>query len=88
MRLVQNLTFKRADAEWVNVLHPGWSWSMYRRDQLMEKLIASATPAQRAVLGFPAPGHAYWTTATIDAVEARFQPYGIDMSPYRAKIAT
>lgn len=88
MRLVHNLTFKRADAEWVNVLHPGWSWSMYRRDQLMEKLIASSSPEQRAVLGFPAPGHSYWSPATIDAVEARFSTHGIDMSPYREKIAT
>lgn len=25
LRLVHNLTFKKAGADWVNVLHPGWS---------------------------------------------------------------
>lgn len=82
LRFVHNLTFKRADSEWVNVLHPGWSWSMYRQDQLMEKLIAKATPGQRTVLGFPAPGSLYWNHDTISAVEARYAAQGIDMQPY------
>ncbi len=82
-RLVLNMTFKKAASEWVNVLHPGWSWSMYRPSQFMEKLIARATAEQRTVLGFPAPGNAYWTPETIAAVEARYRPHGIDMAPYR-----
>lgn len=83
-RLVQNLTFTKAGCDWLNVLHPGWSWSMYRRDKLMEKLIAEASVEQRAILGFPPPGHAYWTPQTVAAVQARYHAYGIDMSPYRA----
>ena len=59
LRLVQNLTFTRTGRDWLNALHPGWSWSMYRRDKLMEKLIAQASVEQRGVLGFPAPGHEY-----------------------------
>ena len=47
LRLVQNLTFTKSGREWLGPLHPGWSWSMYRRDKLMEKLIAQATVAQR-----------------------------------------
>jgi hypothetical protein len=82
LRFVHNLTFKKAASEWINVLHPGWSWSMYRRDQLLEKLIASASPAQRSVLGFPAPGSRYWNADTISAVGARYAAHGIDMSPY------
>ncbi|MEM9620924.1 MAG: hypothetical protein AAF993_04695 [Pseudomonadota bacterium] len=82
LRLVHNLTFKKADSEWVNVLHPGWSWSMYRRSQRMEKLIAQASVEQRAVLGFPLPGSPYWQRATLDAVQARYGAHGIDMTPY------
>ena len=82
-RLVQNLTFTRTGRDWLNVLHPGWSWSMYRRDKLMEKLIAQASVEQRGVLGFPAPGHEYWTPQTVSAVEARYGAFGIDMTPYR-----
>jgi hypothetical protein len=84
LRLVHNLTFRKAGADWVNVLHPGWSWSMYRRSQFLEKLIATATVEQRCVLGFPAPGNPYWTEATLTAVEARYAAHGMDMSPYRA----
>ena len=83
LRLVQNLTFSKVGHDWLNVLHPGWCWSMYRRDKLMEKIVAEASVEQRGVLGFPLPGHAYWTPHTLAAVEARYQAFGIDMSPYR-----
>ena len=87
-RLVLNMTFKKANRDWINVLHPGWSWSMYRPDQFMEKLIARASVDQRSVLGFPAPGSPYWTEATIAAVAARYQAHGIDMTPYATHLAT
>ncbi|MEM7099172.1 MAG: hypothetical protein AAF541_13000 [Pseudomonadota bacterium] len=82
LRLVHNMTFKKARAEWVNVLHPGWAWSMYRQDQFMEKLIAAASVDQRCVLGFPAPGSPYWNEATLEAVQSRYGAHGIDMTPY------
>ncbi len=82
LRLVHNLTFKKAGSEWINVLHPGWSWSMYRRNQFMEKLIAAASVEQRAVLGFPLPGSPYWNEQTLQAVKARYGAHGIDMTPY------
>ena len=82
LRLVHNMTFRKASAEWINVLHPGWSWSMYRPDQFMEKLVAEASPEQRSVMGFPAPGNDYWNEQTISAVQARYAPWGIDMTPY------
>ena len=62
-RLVQNLTFTKAGCDWLNVLHPGWSWSMYRRDKLMEKLIAEASVEQRAIFGFSAAGARLLDTA-------------------------
>ena len=87
LRIVQNLTYRKASAEWVNVLHPGWSWSMYRPDQFMERLVAESSVEQRAVMGFPPPGSSYWCAETIDAVQARYAAWGIDMSPYRAALA-
>ena len=59
---------------------------MYRKDKLMEKLVAQATVEQRGVLGFPPPGHEYWTPQTLAAVEARYQAFGIDMKPYRSAL--
>ena len=82
MRLAQNLTFRKTGSEWVSVLHPGWSWAMYRSGQPMERLLASSSVDQRCVLGFPAPGHPYWTRETLAAVRARYGALGMDMEPY------
>lgn len=83
LRLVHNLTFRRADAEWVNTVHPGWAWSTYRPGHHLEKLIGTATVEQRTVMGFPRPGHAYWNDETLAAVTARYAPFGFDPDPYR-----
>ena len=83
LRLVQNLTFRRAECEWISTLHKGWSWSAYRRNKFMERLIAQSTLNQRAVLGFPQPGSSYWSEATIAAVDARYGVFGMDVTPYR-----
>lgn len=82
MRAVHNLTFRKAGSEWVSTLHTGWAWAMYQRSLPMERLIARASVEQRCVLGFPAPGHRYWTPETVAAVGARFGPLGMDMAPY------
>jgi hypothetical protein len=83
LRLVHNMTFRRAECEWISTLHTGWAWSAYRRSKFLERLIAVASLDQRAVLGFPQPGSSYWTEATIAAVEARHGVFGMDMTPYR-----
>jgi len=83
-RLVHNLTFRKAASEWISVLHPGWTWKMYQRGMVVERLIAEASVDQRCVLGFPAPGHAYWTPETVEAVRARYGPLGMDLAPYAA----
>ena len=59
---------------------------MYRPEKLMERIIAEASVEQRAVLGFPAPGHPYWNRDTVSAVEARYAAWSIDMTPYRESL--
>src|SRR5262249_50260951 len=83
LRLALNVTFRNAESEWNSTLSRGWSWAMYRPSFLMERLIARASVEQRCVLGFPRPGHGYWTQETIAAVRARYGPLGIDMTPYQ-----
>lgn len=83
LRLVQNITYRRAEAEWISTLHIGWAWSAYRDDKYLEKLIATSSLTQRAVMGFPQPGNAYWCEETLAAVEARYGMFGMDMAPYR-----
>jgi ectoine hydroxylase-related dioxygenase (phytanoyl-CoA dioxygenase family) len=87
LRLVQNITFRRADCEWISTLHVGWAWKAYRRNKFLERLIAGSSLEQRAVLGFPQPDSDYWTDATIAAVEARHGVFGMDMTPYREALA-
>jgi hypothetical protein len=81
-RLAMNLTFKRADVEWINIIHVGWAWSAYHLDHHLEQLIGAASVDQRTVMGFPAPRSRYWNNATLEAVNARFAPFGFDPTPY------
>ncbi|HIL98374.1 MAG TPA: hypothetical protein EYG51_21065 [Pseudomonadales bacterium] len=87
LRLVQNLTYRRASCEWISTLHTGWAWSAYRDDKFLEKLIARSSLLQRAVLGFPQPDSDYWCEETIAAIEARYGMFGMDMTPYREGLA-
>ena len=81
-RLAHNITYRRAECEWISTLHVGWSWAMYRDDKHMERLIAEASLDQRAVLGFPQPGSSYWCDQTVAAVHARYGALGFDPTPY------
>jgi len=81
-RVVHNLTFRKAAAEWISTLHVGWAWQAYRDNKFLERLIAGASLNQRAVLGFPQPGSDYWCEQTRQAVEARYGMFGFDITPY------
>ena len=81
-RIAHNITFRRAECEWISTLHVGWSWAMYRDDKFMERLIASSSLDQRAVLGFPQPGSSYWCDETRQAVLERYGAFGFDITPY------
>jgi hypothetical protein len=49
---------------------PGWS-----------EIVERATPRERLVFGWPAPGDAYWDEQTLADTQARYP--GADLSPYR-----
>jgi hypothetical protein len=46
----------------------------------MDRLMTVASPRQRQLLGFPAPGDPYWTAETRAGVAARYPE--MDMTPY------
>ena len=81
-RFAQNLVYKRSECEWLTTWNFGWARNMYTPEQTLEKLIAQISVEQRNCLGFPRPGHKYWNKDTIKAVRARYEPLGMDMSPY------
>lgn len=49
--------------------------------EAMRTFIEQATPRQRELIGFPAPGHPYWNEEMLRGVSARYP--GMDMTPYR-----
>jgi hypothetical protein len=58
-------------------------WSRFGENDNLERFIERATPAQREVLGFPPPGHAYWNRETLAGVAQRYPK--MDLRPYRRK---
>lgn len=85
-RFVQNLVFKRTNCDWLNNWNRGTAYSMYDRDMYVERLIAGLSVRQRGCLGFPAPGSTYWTPATLQAVKRRYEPLGMDFTPYECTL--
>ncbi|MDE0134431.1 MAG: hypothetical protein OXM54_06275 [Acidimicrobiaceae bacterium] len=76
-RFLMSASFKPGGADWIgydNVqpVSNGPLWS---------KFAASCTPDELSLFGAPLPGHPYWTSELVDALEDRYR--GIDASPWR-----
>ncbi len=76
-RLAQFITYAPAAWKWLGIV--GWSAQAIKPE--FRAWIETATPKQRELLGFPPPGHAYWTEETLAGVSARYPQ--MDMTPYR-----
>ena len=77
-RLSLHLVYRAAAHDFQGYHH----WPRHGENPHLSRFITRATPAQRALLGFPAPGNRYWNPHTLDEVSNRYP--GIDLSPYRA----
>jgi hypothetical protein len=76
-RFSHHIVWRRAGFEWM-----GWrAFPREAGDANFVRFLEQATPRQRSVLGFPPPGHPYWTEETVAGVGARYP--GMDMEPYR-----
>eukprot|EP00928_Gymnodinium_smaydae_P028161 TRINITY_DN21550_c0_g3_i1.p1 TRINITY_DN21550_c0_g3~~TRINITY_DN21550_c0_g3_i1.p1 ORF type:complete len:422 (+),score=37.73 TRINITY_DN21550_c0_g3_i1:94-1359(+) len=53
----------------------------------LPRWVASLTVEQRSCLGFPPPGHPYWTRETLEAVRQRYEPLGMDMREYHSALS-
>jgi hypothetical protein len=83
LRIVQNLTFRKGASEWISTLHTGWTWAMYSQTKRFEDFLCTASVEQRSALGFPRPGHAFWSKQTVFGVAARYGGKMV-MEPYAA----
>ena len=80
LRFTLHLVYRSAVCEW-----QGWSaWPRLSQQPLMYQFLTHAAPEQRALLGFPEPGHEYWTEETITGVALRYPD--MDLTPYRAAL--
>jgi ectoine hydroxylase-related dioxygenase (phytanoyl-CoA dioxygenase family) len=77
-RIMLHVAYKPAAAEWVNY----HSWAVKGFSPEWHTFVSRASPAQLAVLGFPPPGHPYWTVETLAGVAGRY-PH-LDMTPWTA----
>jgi hypothetical protein len=76
-RFLMHLAFRPAGLEWAGYQ----SWPFKGFSPAWHKFVNASTPRQLVALGFPPPGHPYWTAETLDGVAARYP--GLDMTPWR-----
>ncbi len=76
-RFLLHVAYKPVGTDWLG-FH---AWPVAGEDRAWHRFVSQATPRQLIVLGFPEPGHPYWTDDTLAGVAARYP--GLDMTPWR-----
>ena len=69
--------YRAAGCDWMG-------WTAFPRHGLnpsMQRFLERASVRQRCLLGFPEPGHRFWTEQTVAGVGSRYP--AMDMAPYR-----
>jgi ectoine hydroxylase-related dioxygenase (phytanoyl-CoA dioxygenase family) len=79
-RFMMHVSYKPTGTDWLGSLalpHAGEDRAWYR-------FVKGATLRQLTVLGFPVPGHPYWTPETLAGVAARYPM--LDLTPWREAV--
>ena len=77
-RFMLHVSYKPASTDWLG----SFALPDAGEDMAWHRFVPRATERQLTVLGFPAPGHPYWTPETLAGVAARYPL--LDLSPWRA----
>ncbi len=77
-RFMLHVSYKPASMEWGGYQ----AWPIKGFSAEWHNFVQQATPRQLGVLGFPEPGHPFWTERTLAGVAARYP--GLDLSPWLA----
>jgi hypothetical protein len=77
-RFMLHVSYKPAAMEWGG--YQAWPFKGFSPE--WHNFVQQATPRQLTVLGFPAPGHAFWTDETLAGVAKRYP--GLDLAPWVA----
>lgn len=78
VRYSMQLCFRPSSLQWGQRV--GWAARSFT-DEWVD-FVSRATPRQLRVLGFPPPGHPYWTPETLAGMALRYP--GLDLTPWRA----
>lgn len=79
-RIMMHLSFRPAEAEWGGYQ----AWPIKGFSPEWHAFVAGAGPRELSTVGFPRPGHPYWTPQTIAGVSARYP--GLEMAPWNEAI--
>ncbi|MGD0380184.1 MAG: phytanoyl-CoA dioxygenase family protein [Acidimicrobiales bacterium] len=77
-RFMLHVSFKPATMEWGG--YQAWPFRGFSVE--WHNFVQQASPRQLTALGFPAPGHPFWTEQTLAGVAGRYP--GLDLAPWRA----
>ena len=77
-RFMLHVAYKPSGAEWGGYQ----AWPFKGLTAAWHNFVQGASVRQLTAVGFPEPGHLYWTEQTLAGVKARYP--GLDMSPWRA----
>jgi hypothetical protein len=75
-RFLLHVAYKPVATDWLG-FH---TWPVAGEGRAWHRFVAHATVRQLTVLGFPEPGHPYWTPETLAGVAARYP--ALDMTPW------
>jgi ectoine hydroxylase-related dioxygenase (phytanoyl-CoA dioxygenase family) len=76
-RFILHVSYRPAGAEWLN----SFGLPNAGEDMAWYRFVGGASLRQLTVLGFPEPGHRYWTPQTLEGTAARYPM--LDMTPWR-----
>lgn len=76
-RFMLHVSFKPAGTDWLG----SQAWPSAAEGMAWHRFANRATLRQLSALGFPPPGHPYWTETTLAGVAARYP--GLDMTSWR-----
>lgn len=80
VRYTMHMNFRPAGAQWGQ--RRGWAFEGVREEWI--DFVDRATPRQLQALGFPPPGHAYWTPQTLAGTALRYP--NIDLTHWRQAV--
>ncbi len=76
-RFMLHVSYKPAAVEWGG--YQAWPFKGFSAE--WHAFVQQASPRQLAILGFPEPGHDFWTDETLEGVARRYP--GLDLTPWR-----